>query len=79
MEREEYIFKKLGNISALDKALAEKIVEDIGEWATVNEVAKYFKKHTNTIYNKVEEGDILHRKMGTSILIYTRSLIFLLE
>ena len=31
MEREEYIFKKLGNISALDKALAEKIVEDIGE------------------------------------------------
>ncbi|WP_278571996.1 helix-turn-helix domain-containing protein [Fusobacterium ulcerans] len=79
MEREEYIFKKLGNISALDKALAEKIVEDIGEWATVNEVAKYFKKHRNTIYNKVEEGDILHRKMGTSILIYTRSLIFLLE
>ncbi|MCB8564793.1 helix-turn-helix domain-containing protein [Fusobacterium ulcerans] len=79
MEREEYIFKKLGNISALDKALAEKIVEDIGEWATVNEVAKYFKKHRNTIYNRVEEGDILHRKMGTSILIYTRSLIFLLE
>ncbi|GAA6324252.1 hypothetical protein F350042L8_13500 [Fusobacterium ulcerans] len=79
MEREEYIFKKLGNISALDKALAEKIVEDIGEWATINEVAKYFKKHRNTIYNKVEEGDILHRKMGTSILIYTRSLIFLLE
>ncbi|MFV0577657.1 MAG: DNA-binding protein, partial [Fusobacterium ulcerans] len=37
------------------------------------------KKHRNTIYNKVEEGDILHRKMGTSILIYTRSLIFLLE
>ena len=79
MEREEYIFKKLGNISALDKALAEKIVEDIGEWATINEVTKYFKKHRNTIYNKVEEGDILHRKMGTSILIYTRSLIFLLE
>ena len=79
MEREEYIFKKLGNISALDKALAEKIVEDIGEWATINEVAKYFKKHRNTIYNKVEGGDILHRKMGTSILIYTRSLIFLLE
>ncbi|MEE0137661.1 helix-turn-helix domain-containing protein [Fusobacterium ulcerans] len=79
MEREEYIFKKLGNISALDKALAEKIVEDIGEWATVNEVAKYFKKHRNTIYNRVEEGDILHRKIGTSILIYTRSLIFLLE
>ena len=79
MEREEYIFKKLGNISALDKALAKKIVEDIGEWATINEVAKYFKKHRNTIYNKVEEGDILHRKMGTSILIYTRSLIFLLE
>lgn len=79
MEREEYIYKKLGNLSALDKALAEEIVEHIGEWATINEAAKYFNKHRNTICYKLEEGDILYRKIGTSILIYTRSLIFLLE
>ena len=29
MEREEYIYKKLGNLSALDKALAEEIVEKL--------------------------------------------------
>ena len=79
MEREEYIFKKLGNLSPMNKTLADEIVKELGEWTTINEVAKYFKKHKNTIYNKVDEGDILHRKMGTSILIYTRSLIFLLE
>ena len=79
MEREEYIFKKLGNLSPMNKTLADEIVKELGEWATINEVAKYFKKHRNTIYTKVEEGDILYRKIETSILIYTRSLIFLLE
>ncbi len=79
MEREEYIFKKLGNFSALDKALSEEMVKHLGEWATIDEVAKYFKRHKNTIYDKVEGGDVIHRKIGNKILIYTKSLIFLLE
>ncbi|MFV0579777.1 MAG: DNA-binding protein [Fusobacterium ulcerans] len=79
MEREEYIYKKLGNLSALDKAQAEEMVKNLGEWTTVRKAAKYFNKHRNTICYKLEEGDILYRKIGTSILIYTRSLIFLLE
>ena len=79
MEREKYIYKKLGNLSALDKALAEEIVEHIGEWATINEAAKYLKNHKNTIYERVEEGDVISRRIGNKILIYTRSLIFLLE
>ena len=79
MEREEYIFKKLGNLSPMNKTLADEIAKELGEWATINEVAKYFNKHRNTICYKLEEGDIIYRKIGTSILIYTRSLIFLLE
>ena len=42
MEREEYIFKKLGNLSPMNKTLADEIVKELGEWATINEVAKYF-------------------------------------
>lgn len=79
MEREEYIFKKLGNLSTVDKTLAEEMVKNLGEWTTVKKTAKYFNKHRNTIYDKVEGGDILHKKIGTSIVIYTKSLIFLLE
>ena len=54
-------------------------MEHIGEWATINEAAKYLKNHKNTIYERVEEGDVISRRIGNKILIYTRSLIFLLE
>lgn len=79
MNSEEYIYRKLENLSSLDKALSEEIVRHLGEWTTIDNVAKYFKKHRNTICSKLEAGDILYRRIGTSILIYTRSLIFLLE
>ena len=79
MEREEYIFKKLGNLSPMNKTLADEIVKELGEWATINEAAKYLKNHKNTIYERVEEGDVISRRIGNKILIYTRSLIFLLE
>ena len=45
MEREEYIFKKLGNLSPMNKTLADEIVKELGEWTTINEVAKYFNLH----------------------------------
>lgn len=79
MTREEYMCQKLGSLSAFDKLLAEEMVAHLGEWTTVTEVAKYFKKHRNTICCKLEEEVIIYRKIGTSIVIYTRSLIFLLE
>ena len=44
MEREEYIFKKLGSLSALDKALAEEMVKNLGEWTTVRKAAKWQQK-----------------------------------
>ncbi|WP_294666157.1 DNA-binding protein [uncultured Fusobacterium sp.] len=79
MNNEEYILKKLESLSPVDKALVEKIAAHLGEWATVEEVAKYFKKHRNTICEKINNGDILYRRIGVNFLIYTRSLIFLLE
>ena len=79
MTREEYIYKQLVNLSPLDKALSQEIAATLGEWATIEEVAKYLKKHKNTIYDKVDGGDFLYRRIGPSILIYTRSIIFLLE
>lgn len=79
MNNEEYILKKLESLSPVDKALVEKMVTSLGEWCTVGSVAKYFNKHRNTICSRLEEGDILYRRIGTSISIYTRSLIFLLE
>lgn len=79
MNREEYIYKKLESLSSLNKALSQEMVTSLGEWATIEEVAKYLKRHKNTIYDKVDGGDLLYRRIGPSILIYTRSLIFLLE
>lgn len=79
MEREEYIYRKLEGLSSLNKALSQEMVASLGEWATIEEVAKYLKRHKNTIYDKVDGGDLLYRRIGPSILIYTRSIIFLLE
>jgi len=79
MNREEYIYRKLESLSSLNKALSQEMVISLGEWATIEEVAKYLKRHKNTIYDKVDGGDLLYRRIGPSILIYTRSLIFLLE
>lgn len=79
MNNEEYILKKLESLSPVDKALVEKMVASLGEWCTVGSVAKYFNKHRNTICERINNGDILYRRIGVNFLIYTRSLIFLLE
>lgn len=53
MNREEYIYMKLESLSPLDKALSKEMVKYLGEWATIEEVAKYLKKHKNTISDTV--------------------------
>lgn len=79
MTREDYMCQKLGSLSNFDKLLVEEMVEQLGEWATIDSVAKYFKRHRNTISYKLDAGDILYKRIGNKILIYTKSLIFLLE
>ena len=79
MYTDNYIHKKLESMSPVEKHLSEEIAIKLGEWATIKETAAYLKKHRNTIYNRVKEGSVISRKVGTHILIYTKSLIFLLE
>ena len=80
MSNEEYIFKKLEKLSLVDKILSDKIVKSLGkEWATPKEVADYLGRHINTIYEKINNGEILSRKIGVRRVIYTPSIILIIE
>ncbi|MCF2628684.1 DNA-binding protein, partial [Fusobacterium mortiferum] len=46
MSNEEYILKKLENLSPVNRAISERIVKSLGkEWATPKEVADYLGRH----------------------------------
>lgn len=80
MSNEEYIFKKLEKLSPVDKILSDKIVKSLGkEWTTPKEVADYLGRHINTIYEKINSGEILSRKIGVRRVIYTPSIILIME
>ena len=80
MSNEEYIFKKLENLSPADKILSEKIEKSLGkEWVTPKEVAEYLGRHINTIYEKINNEEILSRKIGVRRVIYTPSIILIIE
>lgn len=79
MSNEEYIFKKLENLSPVDKILSDKIVKTLGEWSSIKKVAKYLDSHPNTIYEKVSEGEIISRRVKGKILIYSQSLVLIME
>jgi len=80
MSNEEYIFKKLENLSPVNRAISERIVKSLGkEWATPKEVADYLGRHINTIYEKINNGEILSRKIGVRRVIYTPSIILIME
>lgn len=76
---EEYILLKIENLSKVDEALVKLIVNELGVWAKPCEVAKYFNRGVRTIYELIENEEILARKMGNGLRIYTRSLILVLE
>ncbi|MBM6690468.1 helix-turn-helix domain-containing protein [Fusobacterium mortiferum] len=80
MSNEEYIFKKLENLSPADKILSEKIEKSLGkEWVTPKEVAEYLGRHINTIYEKINNEEILSRKIGVRRMIFTPSIILIME
>lgn len=80
MSNEEYIFKKLENLSPEDKILSEKIEKSLGkEWVTPKEVADYLGRHINTIYEKINNEEILSRKIGVRRMIFTPSIILIME
>lgn len=80
MSNEEYILKKLENLSPVNRAISERIVKSLGkEWATPKEVVDYLGRHINTIYEKINNGEILSRKIGVRRVIYTPSIILIME
>lgn len=80
MSNEEYILKKLENLSPVNRAISERIVKSLGkEWATPKEVADYLGRHINTIYKKINNEEILSRKIGVRRVIYTPSIILIME
>lgn len=72
---ELYILKRLKELSEEDQLLAEEMVRSLGEWCRVEEVASYLKK----IYQRIANDEIISRHYGNSVIIFTRSLIFILE
>ena len=80
MSNEEYILKKLENLSPVNRAISERIVKSLGkEWATRKAVADYLGRHINTIYEKINNGEILSRKIGVRRVIYIPSIILIME
>lgn len=79
MSQDEYIIHKLHNLSNIDQMLSEDIEEDLGRWCTIDEAAKYLKKHKNSIYNRVNNKEVLSKKFSNNKLIYSKSLILLLD
>ena len=79
MTTEEYILKKLENLSEEEQKNSDAIVEALGVWATPQEVADYMGKHINTVYTWQKEGILISKRAGRAIRIYSASLVFLLD
>lgn len=79
MSNEEYIVKKLESLNQVDKMLSNKIVATLGEWATPKNVASYLGRHINTLYERINNEEIISRKIGGRRLIYTPSIILIME
>ena len=79
MTYEEYIMYKLSKLSKVDKKLAKSMVNKLGEWTNPKDAAEYLTKYVSTIYEKINSKEILAKKLGNKYLIYTESLILLLE
>ena len=76
---ELYILKRLKELSEEDQLLAEEMVRSLDEWCRVEEVASYLKKSTRSIYQRIANDEIISRHYGNNVIIFTRSLIFILE
>ena len=80
MSNEEYILKKLENLSPADKVLSERMVKSLGkEWVTPKEVADYLGRHINTIYEKIRREEIIFKKIGVRKMIFAPSIILIME
>ena len=78
LECEKYLQKKLEKLPEFDKKLTEELEDKYGIWVTVEEAIKIVGKSRSTIYNYKEENRFIYRQNERKIMIYTKSLIFVL-
>lgn len=55
--------------------IMEVLLNNFGEYTTVEKVCRYFNIHRNTVYSALDEGKICSLKLPGKHLIVTRSLI----
>ena len=79
MNTETYILTKLSNLSEEDELLAQEIEKRLGPWSTPLDVSKYLKRHITTIYDMIDNKEILGRKMKGRLRIFSKSLVLILE
>lgn len=79
MEVDDYFFLKLEKLPSSKKKLADEMVKVLHEWAPVNKVAEYLQRDPTTIYRKIRGRELYAKKISNRILVYTRSIVLLLE
>lgn len=79
MNTEKYFLIKLANLSEEDALLAQEIVKELGSWSKPVEVANYLKRHITTVYDMIENNEIMSRRMKGRLRVFSKSLILILE
>lgn len=77
-ECERYLFKKLEELPEVDEKLTQELENKYGIWVTVEKAMKIVGKSRSTIYKYKEENSFIYRQNERKIMIYTKSLIFVL-
>lgn len=74
-----YIFEKMKPQSKKEQEVIKKLVAELGEFASVKEVAKTLKVSKTYIYQMIEQENIIFVEAGRRKIIYTRSLLVILR
>jgi ACT domain-containing protein len=77
-ECERYLLKKLEELPEVDEKLTQELENKYGIWVTVEKAMKIVGKSRSTIYKYKEENSFIYRQNERKIMIYTKSLIFVL-
>lgn len=77
-ECEEYLRKKLERCSEFEMQLASELEEKYGLWVTVQTAMKILGKSRSTVYKYKDDNSFIYRQNERKILIYTKTLIFVL-
>lgn len=78
LECEEYLRKKLDGCSDFEKKLMEELEARYGYCVTVKTAMEIIGRSRSTIYKYKDDNSFIYKQNERKILIYTKSLIFVL-